>query len=124
MGRSKSLEDRARAEVERVKGLEQAERDRAQARLDELAAEARTRKEAEDKRVRLEAERTARQREDGRAAAEERAKQAAFRGWAASGGAPADFEAAWPEMRREAAKRRTLDADEAARASQRRISGI
>ncbi len=46
-------------------------------------------------------------------------KAAHYRNWIASGGAPADFVAAWPEMRREVLKRRTLETEEQARVENR-----
>lgn len=115
----RARDERARAEVERFKADEQAEQDRKQARLDELAAEARGRREERAKQERREAERRAQEREDARAADEERDKQAAFRSWVAQGGAPGDFEREWPAMRAETIRRRTLDAEADARAAHR-----
>jgi hypothetical protein len=61
-----------------------------------------------------------------RAEAEEREKRATYRSWVASGGSPAEFEVAWRELRAETLKRRTLQAEETARAEQRRrtLSGF
>lgn len=124
MGKRTSFEDRARAEVERIKAAEQEEAERLQERLDELAAEARSRQEEREKQERAEAARRARLEEEARAEREEREKRAAFRSWTAQGGAPQDFEAEWPAMRAEATRRRVLEADAAARASQRSISSL
>lgn len=46
---------------------------------------------------------------------ERRAKDLAMRRWKASGGAEAAFDEAWPSMWEEMLKRRTVDADRAAR---------
>jgi hypothetical protein len=66
-----------------------------------------------------------RRQQDEKAAkeAEERqektAKESARRLWLRDGGSARDFERQWPELRDEARKRRIMDADQRARASQR-----
>ena len=57
------------------------------------------------------------------AAEEERTKRVAFNSWVASGGAPGEFEAAWPNLKREMLTQRTLEADTQARHLQR-TSGV
>jgi hypothetical protein len=54
---------------------------------------------------------------------EKRAKRAMFNTWVASGGSPAEFEAAWPNLRREMLTQRTLEQETRARQLQR-ISGV
>jgi Ni/Co efflux regulator RcnB len=120
----RARDERARAAVERIKAAEQEEKDRMQARLDELAAESRTRREAEAKQERAEADRRARLEEGARAEREEREKRAAFRDWTAQGGNPQDFEAEWPAMRTAATRRRVEESAASARARQRLVSGI
>jgi hypothetical protein len=68
-------------------------------------------------------ERETREREERQ---EKTERESARRAWLADGGREADFARAWPEMRDEARKRRIMDADQRARASQRAsgISGI
>jgi hypothetical protein len=85
----------------------------------ELAEQARERREAEaaEERRRKEA-RDAKHRHshEGKAKREERlARDLAKRRWKATGGTEAAFEEAWPSMWEEMLKRRTLDADSAAR---------
>ncbi len=118
MGR-RSIEDRARAEVERIKAEERREEERLEARLEELRKEADARQAERAEQARQEAARRQETREAERAAGEEAEKRSAFRTWTANGGNAGDFEATWPELRREALKRRTLDAEERARAVQR-----
>jgi hypothetical protein len=92
--------------------------------MKELAEEARERREAQAAEVRKrEAERNAKLRRDQKErsqAEEERAKRVMFNTWIAQGGDPGEFEAAWPSMRLEQLRQRTLEADSAARESQRR----
>jgi hypothetical protein len=123
MGRKGTFEEQARAEVERIKGEKVAEEERKQARMRELAEEARQRREAEAAEERKrEAERDAKLRqtqEEKAKSEEERTKRAMFNTWVANGGVPSEFEAAWPNLRREMLTQRTLAADSAARESQR-----
>ena len=50
---------------------------------------------------------------------EERAKRAVFNSWIANGGSPGEFEAAWPNLKREMLTKRTLDAESSAREAAR-----
>jgi hypothetical protein len=119
MSRCRSFERRAREEVERIKAEEAAEQERKQARMRELAEQARERREAEAaKQRRRKDERDAKLRrsQDEKAKGEERrAKDLAMRRWKASGGTETAFDEAWPSMWEEMLKRRTVDADSAAR---------
>jgi hypothetical protein len=54
---------------------------------------------------------------------EERTKRAVFNSWVANGGAPSEFEAAWPSLKREMLTLRTLEQDSQARKLQR-TSGV
>jgi hypothetical protein len=70
----------------------------------------------------FEADRQAREEREAReeeARKERVEKESAKRVWIRDGGREADFERAWPELRDEQRRRRTLDADERARASHR-----
>jgi hypothetical protein len=66
---------------------------------------------------------SARRLEAGRLAAEDREKRAMFNSWVAQGGAPGEFEAAWPSLRAEELKRRTLEGENAGR-EVKRASGV
>jgi hypothetical protein len=127
MSRRKSFEERAREEVERIKAQEAAEEERKQERMRELADEARQRREAEAAEERKrEAERDAklrRSQEEKAKAEEEHTKRAMFNTWVANGGTPAEFEAAWPNLRREMLTQRTLEQETQARQLQR-TSGV
>jgi hypothetical protein len=57
-------------------------------------------------------EKAAKQEEERRERTE---KESARRAWLADGGAAADFERAWPELRDEGRRRRVMDADKHAR---------
>jgi colicin import membrane protein len=126
MGRNGSFEKRAREEVERIKAQEAAEQERKQARMRELAEQARERKEAEtaeERRRKDERDAKLRRSQEEKAEGEERlARDSARRSWKASGGAEAAFEEAWPSMWEEMLKRRTVDADSAAREAMTRSS--
>ena len=119
MSRNRSFEKRALEEVERIKAEEAAEEERKQARMRELAEQARERREAEAaEERRREEERDAKlmRSQEEKAELEERlAKDSARRQWKASGGTEAAFDQAWPSMWEEMLKRRTIDADRAAR---------
>jgi hypothetical protein len=52
MGRSKSFEERARAEVERIKAEQQAEDERLEERMEELRKDARARQQAREEEQR------------------------------------------------------------------------
>lgn len=71
-----------------------------------------------------------RRQEDEKAAKEEHErrerveKESARQAWLADGGRAADFERAWPQLRDEGRRQRVLDADQAAREAQRRVSRI
>jgi hypothetical protein len=123
MARNQSFERRAREEVARIKGEEAAEKERKQERMRELAKEVRKHREAEAaEERRRETERDAKLRRNQKEQSQaegERAKRAMFNSWVAQGGGPAEFEAVWPSMRLEQLKQRTLEADSAARESQR-----
>jgi colicin import membrane protein len=96
MSRRDSLEERARAEVERIKAEEAAEQERKQERMRELAEQARERREVEAEKERgRKAEREAKLRRvqaEGAKAEERRAKESARRQWRASGGTEVAFE--------------------------------
>lgn len=102
MSRTKSFEERAREEVERIKSEEAAEDQRKQERMRELAKEARERREAEaaeERKHKAERDAKLRRTEEEKGKAEERrAKEGARRQWNASGGTEAAFEGAWPSM--------------------------
>jgi hypothetical protein len=120
MTRVKTFAERARAEVERIKAKEAAEKQRLQERLAELSRDAaRRREEAEaEERRQQEARRAERER-----VKEEDLKHTVFNSWVANGGVPGEFEAAWPELKAEVLKRRTLENEDAARKLQR-ASGV
>jgi hypothetical protein len=124
MGRRKSFEERCREEVARIKAEEAAEEERKQERMRELSEQARDYREAEAAEEReRKAERDAKLRQTQKERArgeEERAKRPMFNTWVAQGGDPGEFEATWPSMRLEQLRQRTLEADSAARESQRR----
>ena len=119
MSRTNSFEERAREEVARIKAEEAAEDQRKQERMRELAKEARERREAEaaeERKHKAEREAKLRRTEEEKGKAEERrAKEGARRQWKASGGTEAAFEGAWPSMREEMLKRRTLERETQAR---------
>ena len=118
--RDKTFAERARAEVERIKAKEAAENQRLEERLAELSRDAARRREeaeAEEKRQQ-EARRAERER-----AKEEDLKRTVFNRWVANGGAPKEFEAAWPELKAEVLKRRTLANEDESRKLQR-ASGV
>jgi hypothetical protein len=77
------------------------------------------RKGSFEERARAEAERIKAER----VAEEERTKRVAFNSWVANGGAPEEVEAAWPELRAEMLKWRTLERDSQAGHLQR-TSGV
>jgi hypothetical protein len=114
MGRNRSLEERAREEVERIKAQEVAEEEHKQARMMELAEQARERREAEAAEERWrkdERDAKLRRSEDEKTEGEERrVRNSARLRWKASGGTEATFEEAWPSMWEEMLKRRTIDA--------------
>jgi hypothetical protein len=60
--------------------------------------------------------------EDKGKAEEERSKRAMFNSRVANGGAPGDFEAAWPNLRREMLAQRTLEREAGAREAHRAAS--
>ena len=119
--------ERARAEVERIKGEKVAEEQRKQERMRELAEEARQHREAEAAEERKrQAERDAKLRrveEEKAKAEEEREKRAMFNTWVANGGSPSEFEDAWPNLRREMLTQRILEQETQARQLQR-TSGV
>ena len=127
MVRKGSFEEQARAEVERIKAERAAEEVRKQERMRELAEEARQHREAQAaEERRREAERHAklrRSQEEKAKGEEERTKRAMFNTWVANGGSPSEFEAAWPNLRREMLTQRTLEHDSQARQLQR-TSGV
>jgi hypothetical protein len=127
MGRNRSFETRARAEVERIKAQEAAEEERRQSRMRELAEQARQRREAEaaeERRRKDEQEAKLRRSQEEKAKGWERlAKDSARRSWKASGGMEAAFDEAWPSMWEEMLKRRIVDVDGRAREAMAR-SGV
>jgi hypothetical protein len=126
VSRREAFEERARAEVERIKAEKAAEEERKQARMRELAKEARARREAEAEEERKrKAERDAKLRqtqEQDAKAEEERAKRAMFNSWIANGGSLGEFEDAWPNLKREMLTQRTLEREKGARESHRAAS--
>jgi hypothetical protein len=126
MARKGSFEERARAEVERIKAEKAAEEERKEERMKELAKEARERREAEAAEERKrKAERDAKLRrtqEEESKAEEERVKRQIFNSWVANGGSPGEFEAAWPNLRREMLTQRTLKREAGAREAHRAAS--
>jgi hypothetical protein len=126
MSRRKSFEERAREEVERIKAENAAEEERKRERMRELAKEARERREAEaEKERKRKAERDAKLRrtqEEESKAEEERVKRQMFGSWVANGGAPGEFEDAWPNLRREMLTQRTLEREAEAREAHRGAS--
>jgi hypothetical protein len=127
MSRKGSFEERARAEVERIKAEKSAEEERKQARMRELAVEARQRREAqaaEERRLKAERDAKLRQTQEEKAKTEEECtKRAMFSTWVANGGSPAEFEDAWPNLKREMLMQRTLEQETQARLLQR-TSGV
>jgi hypothetical protein len=119
MGRNRSLEERAREEVERIKAQEAAEEEHRQARMRELAEQARERREpeaAEEERRKGERDAKLRRSQEEKAEGEERqARNSAWLRWKASGGTEKEFDREWPGMSTEMLKRRTVDADREAR---------
>jgi hypothetical protein len=115
MGRKGSFEERARAEVDRTKSDRDAEEQRKQERMRELVEEDREHREAQAaEERRQEAELNAklrRSQEEKAKGEEERTKRVAFNSWVGNGGAPSEFEAAWPGLRTEMIRRRTLEHD-------------
>lgn len=89
----------------------------------ELRKDARKQREADAERERQQKVERARRLEERRQAAEDRDKRAMFNTWVAPGGAPGEFEVAWPSLRTEELKRRTLAGENAAREGQR-ASGV
>ncbi len=123
LGRKRSVEERARAEVERIKAADAEKERRFQERREELAAQARARREAREQ-AEARQKREAREGREGRVRQEaerrERAdKENARRAWMADGGTAEAFEEAWPKLRDEARSRRVMDADRRAREAHR-----
>jgi hypothetical protein len=85
----------------------------------ELRKDARKHHEEKAEREHQQKAESARRLEAGRQAAEERDKRAMFNSWVAQGGAPSAFEAAWPDLRAQMLKQRTLEGENAAREGQR-----
>ncbi len=110
-----SAEERARAAVERIKAEQAAEEKRIEGRLAELRREAEKRREGEAAEERKRAARRAEREAQGQRAEEERVKREMFGSWVANGGAPSEFEAAWPEIKAERLKRLTLENENEAR---------
>lgn len=85
----------------------------------ELAEDARERREveaAEEERRKEERDAKLKRSEEEKAKVEEQlARDSARRSWKASGGTEVAFDEAWPSMWEEILKRRTIDADSAAR---------
>jgi hypothetical protein len=127
VGRNRSFDTRAREEVERIKAQEAAEEEYKQARMRELAEQARERREAEaaeEEGRKEERDAKLRRSEDEKAKGEEQlARNSARLRWKASGGTEAAFDQSWPSMWEEMLKRRTVDADRAAREEMAR-SGV
>jgi hypothetical protein len=127
MVRKGLFEERARAEVERIKAVQAAEEERKQERMRKLAEEARERREAqaaEERRRQDERNTKLRRSQQERVQGEEeRTKRVAFNSWVANGGAPSEFEAAWPILKREMLTQRTLEQETQARQLQR-ASGV
>jgi hypothetical protein len=115
--------EQVRAEVERLEADKREREARAEARMAELRKDAQKHHEDKAKRERQQRAERARRLEERRQAAEDRDKRAMFNTWVAQGGAPGEFEAAWPSLRAEELKRRTLEVENAGREVQR-ASGV
>lgn len=107
----------------RLKREDEEKEEAFQKHLDEIReAQAPWRAEQEAKKRAEEQERQ-KLLDDARRKRENEMKDRAQRTWIAGGGTEGEFEEAWPSLRTEMLKRRTLDNDANARASQRR-SGV
>ena len=120
----RSVEERARTEVERIKAADAEQEARFRERRDELAEQARARRQDEE-RARAEREQAERaeqaRRTEQEAERREQAEKTAARNlWLADGGSAAAFEESWPSMRDGARSRRVMDADARAREVHRR----
>jgi hypothetical protein len=110
--------DRVEQLKARLKREDEAKEEAFQNRLEEIResqAEFRADQEAKE---RAEKQRRQKLHEDLRQRREKEMKEPALASWTASGGREADFEKAWPSLRVEMLKRRTLENEEQTRAAQ------
>lgn len=119
MSRRRSFEERARDEVARIKAQEAAEEERRQERMAELRRVADKRREAEAVEKRRQEARLAQAEAERQRKKAERMKAEVFGSWTANGGTAEEFEAAWPQMRAEMLKQRTIEQDVRAREEMR-----
>lgn len=115
----KSLKERAREEAARIKAQEAAEEERRQKKMGELRRDADKRREAEAAEERKRKARQDKQQDERKRAESERLKASVFRSWTANGGTAGEFEAAWPEIKADMLKRRTIEQDARAREEMR-----
>ena len=115
----KSFEQRAREEVERIKKEERAEEERKQKRMQELRAESDKRREAEAAEERKRQARRAQEQAKRERVEDERMKAMVFRSWTANGGTAGEFEDAWPEIKADMLKQRTIERESRAREDMR-----
>jgi membrane protein involved in colicin uptake len=108
-----------RAEVERLQAADREREAQREARMAELRKDARRHHEEKAALERQEKAEQERRREARRQAAEDADKRAMFNTWIAQGGAPVEFEAAWPDLRAQMLMQRTLEGENAAREGQR-----
>ena len=115
--------DRVEQLKARLKREDEEKEEAFQKRLDEIReAQAPWRAEQEAKK-RAEEQEHQKLLDDARRKRENEMRDRAQRTWIAGGGTEGEFEDAWPSLRTEMLKRRTLDNDANARTSQR-ISGV
>jgi colicin import membrane protein len=119
MNKTGPTPQQARAEVERLQAADREREAQREARMAELRKDARKHHEEKAERDRQHKAEQERRREARRQAAEERDKRAMFNTWIAQGGAPGEFEAAWPDLRAQMLKQRTLEGENAGREAQR-----
>jgi hypothetical protein len=115
----KSFEQRAREEVERIKREERAEEERRQKRMEELRVESDKRREAKAAEERRREARRAQEQAERERVEDERMKAGVFRSWTANGGSAAEFEDAWPGIKADLLKQRTIEQETRSREEMR-----
>ena len=118
----KSCEERAREEVARIKNEERAEEKRKQKRMQELRADSDKRREAEAAEERKREARRAQEQAERERVEDEQMKARVFRSWTANGGTAGEFEAAWPRIKADMLKQRTIEHETRAREDMRMSS--